>query len=223
MICTQRIAEIVECARSQALASRELRAHLETCAACRQRWDAEQHLTEHLRTMRIRTSALKPPASRREVLMEEFARQHTQRVTPLSPKSSRALPSRALPSWTWTLAAAAAVLLAVFIGHQAALRSRHTVAPAARTHAVRSGGAVFYEVSTDASALSSDAFVAIPYTPPLAAGEMVRMVHADMYPEALSSLGVAVDPAWAGNLPVDMVVGEDGLPRAVRISDNGQN
>jgi hypothetical protein len=218
MICAERIAEIIECARGQAVPGRELRAHLETCASCRQRWDAEQHLTAHLRVMRIRTGTLKSPASRREALVEEFGRQHKNRATPL-----RAIPSRTIPAWGWTLAAAAAVLLAVLIGHQAGLRSRHTVIPAARSHAVHSGGAVLYEVSMDASALSSDDFVAVPYTPPLAAGEMVRMVHADMYPEALTSLGVAVDPAWAGNLPVDMVVGEDGLPRAVRISDSGQN
>jgi hypothetical protein len=218
MNCAERIAEIVECARSQAVPGKELRAHFETCANCRRRWDAERHLTEHLSRMRIRTSTLKSPASRREALMREFARQRQQRVTPLRPT-----PARAMPAWGWALAAAAAVLIAVLIGHQAGLRSRRTVLPAARTHAVHNGGAVLYEVSTDASALSSDAFVAIPYTPPLAAGEMVRMVHADMYPEALTSLGVAVDPAWAGNLPVDMVVGEDGMPRAVRISDSSQN
>jgi hypothetical protein len=216
MNCAERIAEIVDCARSQALPGQELRAHFQTCASCRQRWEAEQHLTEHLGVMRIRISAVKTPLSHREALMEEFARR--QRVTPLRPT-----PARAVPGWGWALAAAATVLLAVLAGHQAGLRSRHTVLPAARTHAVHSGGAVIYEVSNDASALSSDAFVAIPYTPPLAAGEMVRMVHADMYPEALTSLGVAVDPAWAGNLPVDMVIGEDGLPRAVRISDSNQN
>jgi hypothetical protein len=115
-------------------------------------------------------------------------------------------------------------MLAIFAGHAAGVRSRHAVSPAARTHG--SGvqniqNAVLYEASLDASALSTDDFVAIPYTPPLAQGEMVRMVHADMYPEALASLGVAVDPEWTGNMPVDIVVGEDGMPRAVRMSDNG--
>jgi hypothetical protein len=77
-------------------------------------------------------------------------------------------------------------------------------------------------LSNDASALSSDDFIAVPYTPPLAPGEIVRMVHAEFYPEALASMGVEVDPSWAGELPADVVVGEDGLPRAVRITDNGQ-
>ena len=77
-------------------------------------------------------------------------------------------------------------------------------------------------LSADASALSSDDFIAVPWTPPLAPGEMVRMVHADMRPEALASMGVEVNPLWAGELPVDVVVGEDGLPRAVRIADSSQ-
>jgi hypothetical protein len=35
-------------------------------------------------------------------------------------------------------------------------------------------------------------------------------------------MGVEVDPSWAERLPADVVVGEDGLPRAVRIAENGQ-
>jgi hypothetical protein len=70
--------------------------------------------------------------------------------------------------------------------------------------------------------LSSDDFIAVPYTPPLAPGEMVRVVHTNLYPEALASMGMAVNPLWAGNLAADVVEGEDGLPRAVRITDNGQ-
>jgi len=121
--------------------------------------------------------------------------------------------------WVWTLAAAAALLLAVFIGHEAGKRTRKAVSPAAvRSH----DESVLYEASLDASALSSDDFIAVPYTPPLAPGEMVRVVHADLYPEALASMGVEVDPSWAGNLPADVVVGEDGLPRAVRIAENSQ-
>ena len=217
MICSERTTELVECARSGAVLNRDLRAHLNVCAGCRERWDAERQLSVHLGTIRLAAAALQSPESRREALMRDFTRK--QKVV--------AMPSRAVPSWAWTLAAAAAIVLAIFVGHEAGIRSRHAVSPAARTHG--SGvqniqniqNAVLYETSMDASALSTDDFVAIPYTPPLAQGEMVRMVHADMYPEALASLGVAVDPEWTGNMPVDIVVGGDGLPRAVRMSDNG--
>jgi hypothetical protein len=108
--------------------------------------------------------------------------------------------------------------LAVFIGHEVGKRTNKAVSPAVRIH----DESVLYEASADASALSNDDFIAIPYTPPLAPGEIVRVVHADFYPEALASMGVEVDPAWAGNLPADVVVGEDGIPRAVRIAENSQ-
>jgi hypothetical protein len=86
------------------------------------------------------------------------------------------------------LGAAAALLLAVFLGHAAGRR----VTPAVGTHEVRTEQTVPYEasdaLSNDASALSGDDFIAVPYTPPLAPGEMVRVVHADLYPEALASM-----------------------------------
>jgi hypothetical protein len=124
-------------------------------------------------------------------------------------------------AWVWALSAAAALLLAGWLGHAAAKRP----------HGVRTGETAVHEASLslnslslsyDASSLSNDDFIAVPYTPPLATGELVTMVHTDMYPEALASLGVEVDPSWSGDLPVDVVVGEDGLPRAVRITENSQ-
>lgn len=204
MTCSDRIVELVECARHRTEADRELRAQLAICAHCSERWDREQQLTAQFRAMRIQAAALRSKEAQRESLMRDFARIHRR---------------PAVQRWVWTLAAAAALLLAVFIGHEAGKHSSKVVPPAAvRSH----DESVLYEASLDASALSSDDFIAVPYTPPLAPGEMVRVVHADLYPEALASMGVEVDPSWAGNLPADVVVGEDGLPRAVRIAENSQ-
>lgn len=111
--------------------------------------------------------------------------------------------------------------MALFIGHEAGARSRHTTSPAVRTRSVSTRDGVVYEVSTDPAVLSDD-FVEIPYTPPLATGEMVTMIHTEMYPEALASMGVDVDPTWAEHIPVDLAVGQDGLTHAVRISYNQQ-
>jgi hypothetical protein len=204
MSCREQIVELVECARRQSKPDRELRAHLSICPDCSERWDREQQLTAQFQTMRTQAAALRSRAAQRDSLMRDFSRIHRW-------------PS--IPSWAWALGAAAALLLAVFIGHEAGKPNTRAVSPAAvRVH----DDSVLYEASLDASALSSDDFIAVPYTPPLAPGEMVRVVHADLYPEALASMGVEVDPSWAGDLPADVVVGEDGLPRAVRITENSQ-
>lgn len=209
MNCREWTTELVDNARRNgrvAELSFELRTHLASCAHCQERWEAERHLNSHLATIRNRTAGMRSHAVSREALMQNFARIHRRPV---------------VPSWGWALAAAAALVLAVLIGHVFG-RTAGTRA----AHQVQKQKAVVYEarqmLSNDASALSSDDFIAVPYTPPLAPGEMVRLVHADLDPQALASMGVEVDPSTADRLPADVVVGEDGLPRAVRISDNSQ-
>jgi hypothetical protein len=207
MTC-ERTSDLVECARAGAGLDRDLRAHLATCADCRERWDIELQLTAQFGIIRARTAALTSPdrlarRESRESLLQDFSRIHRH---------------KAAPSWVWALAAAAALLLAVFLGHTAGKRTR----PVVRSERPFVYEASLSNLSSDASALSSDDFIAVPYTPPLAPGEMVRVMHADLYPEQLAGMGVEVDPSWAGELPADVVVGEDGLPRAVRITDNSQ-
>jgi hypothetical protein len=210
MTC-ERTADLVEYARAGAGLDLELRAHLAACADCRERWDAELQLTAQLGIIRARTAALGSPdrlarRKSRESLLQDFSRIHRH---------------KAVPSWVWALAAAAALLLAVFLGHAAGKRTRPVVR-SERPSVYEASLSNLSNLSNDASALSSDDFIAVPYTPPLAPGEMVRVMHADLYPEQLASMGVEVDPSWAGELPADVVVGEDGLPRAVRITDNSQ-
>lgn len=207
MTCTERTVELVECARRRAAPGRDLGAHLAACARCMERWEAERQLTDQFRIMRPRAAALMAPDTAREVLMRDFAELHRRR--PVRP-------------WVFALGAAAAVFAAVLAGHMAGTRMRPAPAPATHGHEFRNGQAVVYEASADASALSSDDFIAVPYTPPLAQGELVRVVHADLYPEALASMGIDIDPEWAGDIPADVVVGEDGIPRAVRIAENAQ-
>jgi hypothetical protein len=212
MTCTERIAELVECARHEMEPRRGLRAHLSDCVRCAERWDAERQLTDRFRSIRMAAESRPVPDEQRQLLLARFALAHPARQ-----------PRRAAGgSWMWALGAAAALLLAIYAGHLAGTRHRPAHSPVVRTHQVRSNETVLYEASTDASALSSDDFIAVPYAPPLAQGEIVRVVHTDLYPEALASLGIGVDPLSAGDTPADLVVGEDGIPRAVRITEAAQ-
>jgi hypothetical protein len=226
MNCKERIPEIVEYARQGAKPEVEMRAHLAACSTCGERWEAERQLTSQFRIMRIRAAARRPLEARRESLIRDLARK--RRPAPM-------------PAWAWALSAAAVLLFAALLGHAARNRVRENSVPAIRTNGVRSAPTtngvrsapttngvrsaptVLYEASTDASAISGDDdFIAIPYAPPLAAGELVRIVHADLNPDVLSSMGIDVDPSWASELPADVVEGEDGIPRAIRIADNTQ-
>jgi len=69
---------------------------------------------------------------------------------------------------------------------------------------------------------AEEGFVDVPFAPPLAPGDLVRVVHAELAPVELARMGVLVDDADAGVVPADVVVGEDGFPRAVRLSEEQQ-
>jgi hypothetical protein len=203
--------ELVECARRGMGPGRDLKAHLAGCTRCAQRWDSERALTDQFAAMRMQVAALTAPDPQRgrdrQALMRrfaafDFARRHRK---------------AAVRSWGLSLAAAAALLLAVFADEIVARRSHP--APAR----VAEAAADSVEFSGDATELSSDDFIAVPYTPPLAQGELVRVVHADLVPEALASLGIDVDPDRTDKVAADVVVGEDGIPRAVRLTDASQN
>ncbi len=203
MTCAERIGELVECARGRGSLGRELSAHLPGCAACAERFQAERELSQQLRTIQARGVALMAEDTRREVLMRDFADLHRRR------------PAR---PWVFAFGGATALFAAILVGNVAGRHAaRHAPVPALRVKAPRTTQVVTYEASTDASELSSDDFTAVPYTPPLAPGELVRVVHADLYPEALASMGIDINPAWGDEIPTEVVVGEDGIPRAVRI------
>jgi len=221
MSCTERMRELVECARARSESGgigpgRDLRAHLVSCTRCAERWDAERGLSDQFGAMRAEAVALTADNPRREAGREALMRQFA------ACDFARRHRNAAARSWGMGLAAAAAVVLAVFAGQIAGTRSHHQtparIAEAAPDAVDPSGD----EFSGDATELSSDDFIAVPYTPPLAQGELVRVVHADLVPEALASLGIDVDPASPGNVSADLVIGEDGIPRAVRLTDGSQ-
>ena len=218
MTCTERMGELVECARRGVGPGRDLRAHLVGCTRCAERWDAERGLSDQFGAMRSEAAALTADNPRREAGRQDLMRQFA------AFDFARQRRKAAARSWGLGLATAAAVVLAVFAAARSPGTRSHHPAQAHVTEsapdAVEPGGDEF---SGDATELSSDDFIAVPYTPPLAQGELVRVVHADLVPEALASLGIDVDPARAGSVPADLVVGEDGIPRAVRLTDGSQN
>lgn len=202
MDCTSAIDKAVECARRRAEPGAALNAHLRACEPCRERWEVERGLSEQLCMLRIGASARRSPAARQDALMRQFAARHR------GVSQNR---------WLWSVASAAVLLVAFVLVGDVARRDLVRKAPVAAGAETADDGAEAQsaELQTDGQ---YEGFIAVPYVPPLAPGELVSVVHTELYPAALASLGVSVDPAWTTGLPADLLIGEDGFPRAVRVS-----
>lgn len=204
MHCEEIEDRLVESARRELDPGKILRAHMHTCGACRERWEAEENLTAHVREMRLAAWNQRSSPESREMLMRRFAARNRSTVA---------------PRWYWALAAAAALVISIFAIPDVEQRLRFSVTPSAQSGPTVQSNSVA-EVPADPQADSeADGFIAVPFVPPLATGEMTRVVHTELSPAALASLGVSVDPASTTQLPADVLLGEDGMPRAVRVSE----
>ena len=103
----------------------------------------------------------------------------------------------------WAFAVAASVLLVLAAG----LMWR-TATPMADRAAVDA-------VSTEVADFSE--FAPVPYAPPLASGEMVTVVRTELHAAALDRMGFAVPDMSGNDYQAEVVLGQDGLPRAVRV------
>jgi hypothetical protein len=196
MTCRNVTEKIVENARHEVEPGKLLRDHARNCPACAARVEAEEALTDRLKSLRAAAWDQRSSPESREMLMAQFAARNRVRV---------------MPRRYWALAAAAALVLGIF--------SIPRLKPVALTASANSAN-VADEISSGAPAdPEAEGFIAVPYVPPLATGEMLRVVHTELNPAALASLGVNVDPSWTSQLPADLLMGEDGMPRAVRVAD----
>ena len=200
--CSRWATELVECARAGSAPCEELRQHLQECGECAARWTGQRNLSAHFRAVKEAAVASRPAAARRERLLREFVQMRRRRVH---------------PAVRWALAAAAMLVLTIGAGlvlRQGALRPS------------RAGDTPGMQASNDAAPAevpeAEEGFVGVPFAPPLAPGELVRVVHAELGPVELARMGVVVEDLDAGEIPADVVVGEDGFPRAVRVSEEGQ-
>jgi hypothetical protein len=100
----------------------------------------------------------------------------------------------------WAFGAAAVLLLLVAAVH--GWRTRHLVERVQLT---------------EGSDVAMEDFVDVPYAPPLAPGEFVRVVRTELEPDALAHMGIDVDGGDGKEVPADVLMGEDGFPRGVRI------
>lgn len=206
MECREAIPEMVERARERLEPGSALNGHFAICQACCERWETERELASHLRRIRLMASGRRSSAASRADLMRQFSARHWRLVH---------------PAWGIGLAAAAGLLIALATLHAPSL------APTSRQSSPAEGAWLTsnswsYEVATDAYYAQDGGYLAVPYMPPPDPGERLSVMHAELYPAALTTLGVSIDSAIMasngnGTIHADVVVGEDGLPRAIRL------
>lgn len=194
MTCREWAVELVEGARAGQVPGQGLQHHMYECARCHERWEDEHRLSVRLQAIRDAAAARQPSSIRREQLMLEFERAHQD----------------GLHLWMkWALNAAAILLVVVALVHD--WRSRHPAATPANSVSL----AVQLNSASDFAV--DESFIDVPYALPLAPGELVRVVRTELEPAALARMGIDVDAAGGAAIPADVLLGQDGFPRGVRL------
>jgi len=165
----------------------------------------ERHVADALR--RLNAAAVVPPPdpAREAVLMAAFDAAHAAPAL-----SGRSESKRRRDYWYLAaFAAAAAVLIAVGIAPALTGHHGHPSGGAAGTRTPPSARDVRLEPPNE--------FVIVPDAvglPPMESGTLVRM---DVPVAMLPSLGVTPPSGRASTVTADVIVAQDGLPRAVRL------
>jgi hypothetical protein len=184
----------MDSARTGVAPSPALREHLASCPNCSERWRDERVLTRELQILSDRVSSQRPPKQGLDRLMREFDRQ------------------RRVDRWRWLRWVPAPVAAVLVVAGVLAVRHQPVVTPAP------------HEATTAVSLdQSEEGFVAVPYAPPLAPGEFVSVERQELEPAAMVRMGLPVSEIGDAPVAADVVVGEDGFPRAVRVADETVN
>lgn len=214
MTCREFEGDIVELARGSerdAAAAERLRAHLDRCAGCAARLEGERQLTAALKAMAGAEPTSTRAAAIEAELLAAFAGQQAA-ATRQAPRTRSITP--AVRAW---LAAAAVLVLAV------AAWQGITRWPSAADTAARAGaGSARVEGAPEARPVPAGGgqalqFVALPTAIGLPALESGHIVRVELPAADLPAYGFDVTPQpAAGAVQADVLVGQDGQPRAIR-------
>lgn len=218
MTCAEFDTIVHDVARPDALdkpAAVMARFHAQTCERCATRLAQAQVLASALEAVAQDSTDLGAPARLEPVLVSAF-REHRRS---LERKQHRQRRTR-LRWLEWSaLAAAAAVLLAIGAWNFSRPRVDGTKTnPSVVTSPATSNANGAAPVETAIAEDSNSDFVPVPYGESLSSDDSGLVVRVSMTRSALGSLGYPVDEVHAGDVvQADLLVGEDGLPRAVRL------
>jgi len=187
------------------LAARE---HLRNCPHCASLYENWRSLRDDLHALGVESRELEAPSRVEMRLRQQFRIKHKTMRT-----------RRAAAIAAWALAAAAVLVGSISLikwRHQSALSvERPNLSP---TGAVPSNSApAATELGDVVVAANSGDFALLPGIIPPSL-EDATLVHVQMQRNALTALGLAVNEERGADwIQVDLLVGDDGVPQAVRL------
>jgi len=208
---------------SESLLQNAAREHLRECPHCAALHRNWLSLREDLRVLGDETAEAQAPSRVEMRLRQEFRTRHTTMKT-----------HRRAFVLGWSLAAAAALVFAITwanwrlhrginvganlaANHSSVIRGPETQAGEWKQPGTSDSDGVLLASTT------SDDFTFLPDSMP-PAPEDATVVHVRMQRAALGALGLTVNEEHAGDwINVDLLVGDDGLPQAVRLPQTNAN
>ena len=202
------------------------RFHAETCEACAARLAEARVLVQALRDAREDAGGLEAPERLEAKLVAAFREHHR------SLERERYRERRSRLRWAEWMGLAAAAVVLVGVGAWSFSRGHARVTKTSSstvvTNAVNSGtngaeGGAQQAAGVETAAAEDAGFVPVPYGEGLSADDSGLVVRVSMTRSALGSLGYPVDEMnGADVIQADLLVGEDGWPRAVRLVQQEQ-
>jgi hypothetical protein len=209
MSCEDFEDDVVDLARGEELADAErdeALAHAEACLRCAARLDDERAVTNGLRAFAARTAGAEAPARVEAALLRALR-------DPEGVGGVAARPSRSIE--LLLLAAAAAILAAIVVVPP---RDGRLLAPAPSTVAAAVAPATT-EAPAAAPAGENGEFVSLSYGEDLRELDSLQVMSVELPRTALAALGWPADSAQAGSVKAEVIVGHDGVARAIRFVD----
>ena len=188
--------------------------HLAECAACATRWDRQQSLAAGLRLVSAGMRGDVAPPRVEAGLLAAFRSQEGFKRHRASSYSWWP------PVLTWAAAAAATAVLAVVLLH-----GSHpvpaSIAPVSAPHRIAAPAVESADVVDEDSYGPDSDFIPVPNAARIEPNEDVNLVRVEVPRSAMMALGIVVTAENASDTVLaDVVLGSDGMARAVRLVSN---
>jgi hypothetical protein len=189
------------------------RAHADSCGECDRLLADAQHLNSMLLAITAADREAEMPHHSKASLLAAFHKQH--------------LPKRSAPNlqtrWFAAIGLAAALLIGVVLYHFGGFESvrnmwtRNHRSPVIQNAAPAvADNQVIADDSSQTDAENVTSFVALPYADPWPGDDDEAVLRVDVPQSTLAAYGLPVTDANE-QVTADFIVGEDGVPRAVRL------